>query len=102
MGKRHLAPNELGLLARARNTGSLYAFASLNTPSFAHLGPEAARLAYLQSYAMVEFLVRRHGERKLRELCHDLFRSRNLVRSLSRVYRSDLATLEARFFDELG
>ena len=100
VGKRHLSGDELARLEWAGGNGRLVSLAKLSTPSFGHLGPEAARLAYLQSYGMVEFLVRRHGERKLREFCHDLIRSRDLRRSLSRVYRSDLPALEARFLDE--
>ncbi len=102
VGKRHLSIHELRLLERARENGRLVSLATLSTPSFGHLGPDAARLAYLQSYGMVEFLARRHGDRKLREFCHDLIRSRNLGRSLSRVYRSDLSSLETRFLEELG
>ena len=100
VGKRHLSIHEFELLEWARDNGRLVSLAKLSTPSFGHLGPDAARLAYLQSYGMVEFLARRHGDRKLREFCHDLIRSRNLGRSLSRVYRSDLSTLESRFLEE--
>jgi hypothetical protein len=89
-------------VVRGARDGGLVSLASLSQPSFGNLGPDAARLAYLQSYGMVEFLARRYGERKLRELCQSLARTRNLDRSLSKVYRSDLASLEARFLSELN
>ena len=38
---------------------------SLNTPSFAGMAGERAWIAYLQSYALIDYLVRNHGERKL-------------------------------------
>ena len=51
---------------------------------------------------MVEFLANQGGERSLREFCERLMRTRNLARTLKRVYRADLETLEARFVAELG
>jgi hypothetical protein len=101
-GKRHLSGIELEVLAAARQQGALFSLGALSTPSFGQLGPEAARLAYLQSYGMVEFLVRQANERSLREFCVGLLRTRNLDRSLKRAYRADLRELEARFFQELG
>ncbi len=101
-GKRNLSRGELEYLARARQAGALMSFSQLSAPSFVGFGPQAAGLAYLQSYGMIEYLARNYGERKLRQFCAELIRSRNLYRSLSRVYRTDLATLEASFFGELG
>ena len=65
------------------------------------MGPQRAYVAYLQSYALIDRLVRRHGERDLARFYGELIRSRNLSRALSRVYRLDLKTLEARFLEEL-
>jgi hypothetical protein len=101
-GKRHLNGAEQAMLSSAKSNGALFSFASLSTPSFGHLNQDAAHLAYLQSYGMVEFLANQRGERALREFCDRLIRTRNLVRSLKRVYRADLETLEARFVDGLG
>ena len=75
---------------------------SLSTPNFGHLQTNAAHLAYLQSYGMVEFLANQRGERSLREFCDRLMRTRNLERSIKQVYRADLQTLEARFVAELS
>jgi hypothetical protein len=102
LGKRHLSAGELGALASARRQNALLPLPALSGANFGHLAPGTAQLAYLQSYGMVEFLVRQHGPRKLREFCQSLLRTRNLQRSLTRVYRMDLPTLEARFLDELG
>ncbi len=101
-GKRHLNGREQAILSGARSNGTLFSFASLSTRSFGHLEPNAAYLAYLQSYGMVEFLVNQRGERSLREFCDRLMRTRNLERSLKHVYRANLQTLEARFVAELG
>lgn len=102
LGKRHLSAGEHAALVRTRNEGGLLPLSTLSAPSFGRLTPGAAQLAYLQSYGMVEFLVRHHGPRKLREFCQNLLRTRDLHRSLERVYRMDLRDLEARFLAELG
>lgn len=102
LGKRHLSSGERGALASARRQNALLPLPALSGANFAHLASGAAGLAYLQSYGMVEFLVRQYGPRKLREFCQSLVRTRDLQRSLTRVYRIDLATLEARFVAELG
>jgi hypothetical protein len=102
LGKRHLSGGERGALASARRQNALLPLPALSGVNFGHLAPGTAQLAYLQSYGMVEFLVRQYGQRKLREFCQSLVRTRDLQRSLTRVYRIDLPTLEARFFAELG
>jgi len=100
-GKRHLSAGELAALQRARDAGQLLAFQALAAPSFSRMSPSAARLAYLQSYGFIEYLVRRHGERSVRDLCLELVRTGNLERTLRRVFRKDLAALEAGFFADL-
>lgn len=102
VGKRSFSVRERRILAGAWRQGALVSLARLSGPSFSRLGPDAAALAYLQSYGMIDFLVRQHGERRLRELCQELVRRRDLARALRRAYRADLAGLEARFFDELS
>jgi hypothetical protein len=101
-GKRHLDGREQAMLSSAKSNGVLFSLTSLSTPSFGHLNQNAAQLAYLQSYGMVEFLANQRGERSLREFCDRLIRTRNLTRSLQQVYRANLETLEARFVAELG
>ena len=60
------------------------------------------RTAYLQSYALVEFMARERGERALRDFCDGLIRTHNLQRTVRRVFRKDLSDLEASFFDQLS
>jgi hypothetical protein len=101
-GKRTLSGAERGVLAEARRRGVLFSLGALSTPAFGHLAPQAAGLAYLQSYGMIDFLARQKGERSLRDLCDELMRTHNLDRALQRVYRANLYELEARFLAELG
>jgi hypothetical protein len=101
-GKRRLNAWELAVLVRARDAGMLFSFEALSAPSFGRMSPDAARLAYLQSYGLMEYLVRRHGERALREFCVELVRTGDLHRTLRRVYRADLGKLEAGFVSDLG
>jgi len=101
-GKRHLNGYEFAMLASAKSNGALFSLAGLSAPSFVHLDSEAAHLAYVQSYGMVEFLSNQRGERSLREFCDRLIRTRNLARSIQRVFGDDLETLEAQFVAELG
>ncbi|HEY5658232.1 MAG TPA: hypothetical protein VIY27_10640, partial [Myxococcota bacterium] len=95
LGKRGLSAGERAALARLARDGGLLALESLNTPSFGGMGGERARVAYLQSYALIDFLVRNYGERKLSNFYAELMRSRNLERALDRVYRLDSRGLEA-------
>lgn len=101
VGKRHLGPGELDYLVRADQHGGLLPLATLSAPSFGGLSGPAASLAYLQSYGMIEYLARRHGERSLAELCAEVVRSRDLERSLRKTYRMGTGDLEARFLAEL-
>jgi hypothetical protein len=101
-GKRRLSPRELAILARAQEAGQLFSLEALTVPNFGRMSPQAAGLAYLQSYGLMEYLGRRHGERSLREFCVELVRTGDLRRTLRRVYRADLGTLEAGFVSDLG
>ena len=62
---------------------------------------QTARVAYLQSYGMVDHLERIAGERGLARFVAELIRSRDVGRALQRAYRLDLRELEARFIGEL-
>jgi len=100
-GKRRLSSGELAALRRTAQSGQMIPFTSLGGASFAGLSGGTAQLAYLQSYALMEYLGRTHGERALRELCLELLRTGDLSRTLRRVFRADLASLEAGFFEGL-
>ena len=102
LGKRRLDRGEVAFLVGAAEGGGLFSLAQLSAPSFGGFGPGEARLAYLQSYAFVDFLARHHGERRLRDLCRELVRTGQLERVVRRIYRADLARLETRFVAEYG
>ena len=51
---------------------------------------------------MVEHLVRRHGMRKLRDLCKRVVKTRSIERALDRTYRASLQEIEANLLAELG
>jgi len=102
VGKRSLSAAEAGHLARLAHGGGLYPLAHLSAPSFAGFGPRAAQAAYLQSYAFVDSLARRHGDRRMREFIGKLLRTGNLERAAKRSFGADLATLERRFANEVA
>ena len=87
-------------VAWAFQRGQLFTLWDLSGASFQHLGAEPAQLAYLQSYAFIEYLTRHHGERSLRELCATLLRKRDLARAVKQTYRIELEDLEQRFASE--
>lgn len=102
LSKRRLSGPELDALMRANSQGALFGIEQLSNRSFAGKGQNAATLAYLQSYGMIEYLARRHGDRSVRELCERVVRSRDLERSMQRTFRFGVRDLEARFVAELG
>ena len=85
-------------LSRAQGLSSL---SELSTRTYGGLEPGAAQVAYLQSYGFIDFLARVRGESRLRDLCRRLVRTGDLSASLRRIFRSDLARLEASYFDAL-
>ena len=101
-GKRRLNHAEASTLSRAYGRGALFSLSSLSSPSFGHLGQNAAQIAYLEAYGMVDFLSKIRGEDSLREVCKELVRTHDLNRTIRRVFKVDLGQLEERFFDELG
>ena len=101
LGKRRLDTHEQALLAGAAEGAALFSLAQLSSPSFGRFSPEAARLAYLQSYGFVDHLARVYGERRIRDLCREVVRTGNLPRSIKRTFKEDLGRLERRYADEL-
>ena len=100
-GQRQLGLGEAGALLRARDAGALLPLSTLWSPGFGGFGPQAAQLAYLQSYGMIAHVANRFGERALRDLCEEVARTRDVERSLRRTTRLGSADLEARFLGEL-
>jgi hypothetical protein len=101
LGKRGLSSAEAMTLSRVAQQGALFPVQALNVQSFARMEGQSARLAYLQSYALIDYLVRKFGIRKLQNFYAELIRSRNLDRALERVYRMDSGALEQRFLAEV-
>ncbi len=101
LGKPRLSPSEWAVLAEASRREAWLPIPVLRRPSFAGLPPEAVGLAYLQSYASIDLLVRRRGERGLESFLDTMLRLRDPDRALRRVYRMDLAGLQETLREEL-
>ncbi|MCH7867223.1 MAG: hypothetical protein IH881_05955 [Myxococcales bacterium] len=101
VGRHNLLDWQTRVLAERLRAGQLFALSDLSSANLGALGPQAASLAYLESYGFVDFLAQLRGERRLRDLCRRLIRTGDLNDSLRRIFRSDLAALEASFFDAL-
>jgi hypothetical protein len=100
-GKRHLSRWQLAVLQRASAQRLLVPLDQLSVPSFQRMGPNAATLAYVQSYGMIEYLARNFGDRALREFSLAVVRSADIERSMQRTFRMGVYDLEARFLSEL-
>ena len=101
-GRRGLSYGEIAVLQTADARGMLPSIVDLSAPSFGRLSSEAAALAYLTSYALIDHVARQRGDDAVRELAHALVRSRDLERSLDRVARTSSLELEASLRLELG
>ena len=100
-GQRHLPSGVAAALARARDAGAWIPLDALWAPSFARMGPDAAELAYLESWALVAQIASASGERSLRELCAEVVRTFDVERALRRTTRMDSAELEASLLGSL-
>ncbi len=102
IGKRLLHGGEWAALERVVRAGGWIPLSALSAPSFARMDGRTAHQAYLQSYGFVDFLVRQAGERALRRWCVEVLRTGDVNRTFRRVYRGDVAKLEAKFVAELS
>ena len=100
LGARGLSGREWAALRHWAASGSLFSLSQLSVPAFSRMGAQNAQIAYVQSHALIDFLVRNGGERTLPRFYGELIRSRDVERALKRVYRLDLRKLEAQFFDQ--
>ncbi len=101
LGRRTPSFAEYAALRDAYAGGEWIPLAELGTTSFGHLPSERARLAYLESYAAVELLVRQRGADSLGRLLKRITQTNNVDRALQRTYRLDLAKLENKLIDGL-
>jgi hypothetical protein len=102
MGKRSLSGAERSLLAAAARRGELFSLQELSVQSLAGFSPNAAALAYLESYGFIAHLADSYGEKKLVQFWSELLRSRSLERASRRAFSRDLDDLEADYFKTLG
>ena len=100
-GKRGLSGSEHAALARLARQGALFSLGDLSMPSLGGFAPNAAAVAYLQSYGFIDHLVQRHGEADLVRFWSALVRSRSLDRAARRAYRAELSQLESDFLRAL-
>ncbi len=100
-GKRSLSQRERAALEYWGAHNALMPLAALSPPSFSRMSAPQAQVAYVQSYAMLDYLARSGGERNLPRFFDELLRSRDLGRALTRVYRLDPRELEAGVLGEL-
>jgi len=96
-GQRGLSAGQSGALAGLARGGELHSLDALAVPAFGGMGPRGAQIAYLQSQALIDFLVRHGGERKLADFIAEPLRSRNPDRALPRTYRFDAPGLARPF-----
>ena len=101
VGKRGLSAGEHAFLVDAERRGALVPLVELGSPGFGHLGSNGAAVAYLKSYAAIDHLARRHGEKSLKRFCDHLVRTGDLDRSLQRVFGLDTARLDEKLRQEL-
>ena len=97
VGKRSLSGGEWAVLVRLHRSDSLYSLADLSGPTLAGFAPESARVAYLQSYAFIDYLARNYGEGDLVRFWSAVIQTRSQVRGARRAFRKDLEALEADF-----
>lgn len=101
-GLRSLSSGEQAALVGIARRGELPMLGSLSGPTLAGLEPRRAAIAYLASRAFVGWLAERAGERGLAELVRAVVGPTTVERAVRRVYRSELAALEAAFRSGLG
>ena len=79
-------------LEQALKTKGLFSFAVLNKP-FGELPVKSRKLAYIQSTAIVEFLIQEFGYPKIHELLHQLSASSPIENAIEKVFERTLAEI---------
>jgi hypothetical protein len=101
LGKRGLSASERQALAAAARRGELFSLDQLSGASFAGFSPNAARVAYLESYGFVGYLVDAYGEKKFNQFWSALLDSKSLERASRRAYGRDFEDVEAGYFKSI-
>ncbi len=102
VGKTRMAPTERSTLSSRAANGAWLPWSVLAAPTFSGLDVYRARQAYLQSYALVDHLVVRRGERALRDWVRRTLRTGDPTRSLERASGLDPVELEESLLRSLG
>jgi hypothetical protein len=100
-GQPALGRGHRAFLAERAHRGALLPLAVISEPSLVQLAAEDAPLAYLQAAALVDQVTILGGDRALRVLLAQLFRTGDLDRALLRATGVDARGLEASTFAEL-
>ena len=89
---RPMFPYERLCLQQAVENGYLHSFAVLNQP-FSHLPAKQRKLAYLQSQAIVEYLVQQFGFAEIRQLLRRLNDGVPIEMALAQTFRKKLVEI---------
>lgn len=101
-GRRDLPARHADALRRLAARGQLFALHDLASSSYAGFGPEGAQIAYLQSWAFVDYLADLRGERALRDWIREIARTRDIERATRRTFRRDLTQLHRDHLEALA
>jgi hypothetical protein len=101
-GQPALSRGHRAFLAERARRGALLPLEAISEPSLVLLAAEDAPLAYLQAAALVDQVTILGGDRALRVLLVQLFRTGDLDRALSRAIGLDASGLEASTFAASG
>jgi hypothetical protein len=102
IGLRGLTPWQNRALAELASRNQLFSFADLSRTSLGYMEPNAAHAAYLQSYGFIDFVARKKGPRRLRDLCRRLIRTGDLESAFRHIDRDGFEGLAAEYLDQLG
>jgi len=101
-GRPALGRGQRAFLAESAHHGALLPLEAISQPNLVQLAAEDAPLAYLQAAALVDQIAARGGDRALRVLLAQLFRSGDLDRALLRATGLDARGLEASMLAAFG
>jgi hypothetical protein len=101
-GRPAITARDVARLRALAGAGALAPLEALAVPTLARLDARDAPVAYLQSLALVDQLVRLRGERALREVVERLVRTGDLDAALVRTARLDADALDRSLRASLG
>jgi len=96
-----LTEQDKARLAQAKEEGALFSLSTLEGSQLERLGPAELGLAYQQSHATVNYLVRRFGQRKMNDFLNVIADGAPAGEALIRVYRRRYAQIEREVEDSI-